>query len=289
MRRSDKMTTIEWVKDQAGNQGKSWNPIVGCSKVSPGCRHCYAEVMARRLKGMGRSEYQNVINGNSRWTGEVTLVPERLEEPLKRKKPTTYFVNSMSDLFHEDVSDDAFWEVMGVMRQCYLDNRGHTFQILTKRADRMLEMMTWWYTYCHEHHPWPNIWLGVSVENQKTADERYEAFRQVPAAVKFVSYEPALGYIDWQPWIRFVDWFIVGGESGSNARPMYPDWARSLRDQCQAAGTPFFFKQWGSAKSDVLEVCAWERAGRDFSQKKGGRLLDGREWNEMPERKEQIA
>lgn len=273
-------TSIEWTE-------RSWNPIVGCTKVSPGCAHCYAETMARRLKAMGRPEYQDAINGNGKWTGRVTLVPERLDEPLRRKKPTVYFVNSMSDLFHEDVPDEFIYQVFARM----ILGSQHTYQILTKRPQRALN---WFETFKPEARTnnveWPlsNVWFGVSVENQKAADERIPYLLQTPAAVRFLSCEPLLGPVDISEWLPStqeltlgflgnhnpifrkatdcIGWVIVGGESGPHARPMHPDWARAIRDQCQVAGVPFFFKQWGGV-----------------NKKSAGRLLDGREWQEMPE------
>ena len=304
------MTKIEWVKDsKTGEQGKTWNPVTGCSKVSTGCKNCFAESMAKRLKAMGRPEYQDAINGNGKWTGRVTLVSERLAQPLKREKPTTYFVNSMSDLFHEDVPDEFIYQVFARM----ILASQHTFQILTKRPRRTLD---WFRTFRPESRTnnveWPlkNVWLGVSIENQKTADERRDAFRQTPAAVKFVSYEPALGLVDWAGW-EFIDWLIVGGESGPKARPMHPVRARGARNWATAAGVPFFFKQWGEwyprEWGDLIKLPkprqdSQSRLGYFFGdefhrggswegkqnmacvgKKAAGRLLDGREYNEMPE------
>lgn len=232
------MTKIEWVKNKNGEQGATWNPVTGCSKVSQGCKNCYAEGIAKRFWG-------------DRKFTDVQCHPERLEQPLKRKKPTTYFVNSMSDLFHPDVPFefiDMVFDVMEVSVQ-------HTFQILTKRPKRMFE-------YCegYRNPGFPNVWLGVSVEDQGTADERVPVLLECPAAVRFVSYEPALGPVDFskiprpqhfhqQPlgwdswWPTQLHWIICGGESGPGARPLHPDWARGVRDQCQAAGVPFFMKQ----------------------------------------------
>jgi protein gp37 len=306
------MTTIEWVKDRAGNQGKSWNPIVGCSKVSPGCTNCYAEVMARRLKGMGRPEYQNVINGNGRWTGEVTLVPGRLKEPLKRKKPTTYFVNSMSDLFHEKVPFDFILKTFSVMWQA----RQHTFQVLTKRPGRMLEFAEWMHGDESLMLLSDNVWLGVTIESAAYLD-RIDYLLQTPAAVRFVSFEPLLddvaaGFEQGRGHER-IDWAIVGGESGPKmkARPMHPDWARALREWALCWGIPFFFKQFGTwkeiqfdkrDKGDILfsptngiverlpdpfngnaEEFKHTIAMRPVGKKRAGRILDGREWNQMPE------
>jgi len=249
---------IEWTEE-------TWNPIVGCTKVSAGCAHCYAERMANRLKAMGRPEYQDVVNGNGRWTGRVTLVPERLEQPLRWRKPRTVFVCSMSDLFHPKVPmyyHVNIWRAMA-------DTPQHTYQILTKRPRAMrgrLEPLSQTFGVL------PNVWLGVTAENQEAADERIPLLLQTPAAVRFVSAEPLLGpitlggavdYYHGNAYKPTLDWVIVGGESGPGARPMHPDWARSLMDQCQSAGVAFFFKQWGGPHKD--------------------RMLDGRTWDEMPE------
>jgi len=242
------MSTIEWTQE-------TWNPITGCTKISPGCQHCYAEIMARRLKAMGQPQYQNVVNGK-RWTGAVELAPDSLYKPYKRKKPTMYFVNSMSDLFHKDVTTewlDEIWAVMSIAEQ-------HTFQVLTKRAeelpDRVGEM-------CDTFGVLKNVWLGVSIENGDYLN-RIDFLQNTPAAIRFLSLEPLLGPL---PGIDLsgIDWVIIGGESGPGARPMKAAWARDIRDQCQAANVPFFFKQWGGV-----------------NKKKAGRLLDGRTWDEMP-------
>lgn len=260
-------TKIQWTE-------AVWNPLAGCTKVSPGCAHCYAERMAKRLKAIGRPEYQDVVDDKGRWTGRVTLVPERLEQPLKWKKPRMIFVNSMSDLFHEDVPDDFILAVFSIM----LEAERHTFQLLTKRPERMRKI-------CNALiYPLPNVWLGASVEDQKRADERILWLFQTPAAVRFLSIEPMLGPIDLQMSTWFnnnsetkhnlppngvgLDWVIAGCESGPKARPASPDWFRSLRDQCQAAGVAFFLKQM------VID----------------GKLvhtpeLDGRRWVEYPEAK----
>lgn len=263
-------SNIEWTD-------KVWNPIVGCTKVSEGCRHCYAERMAKRLKAMGLTQYQDVSIAG-KWSGNVHLVPDLLDAPLHWKKPRRVFVNSMSDLFHPEVSNEFIFNIFSRM---FLAPQ-HTFIILTKRPERMAE---WFNNYSnggfstreivkgmvnifYGKHPadkvdgfeWPlpNVWLGVSVENQKAADERIPLLLETPAAVRFVSCEPLLGDVDLKGWIyknglwvngdKKLDWVICGGESGPGARPMHPDWARSLRDQCQDAGVPFFFKQWGEWK-----------------------------------------
>lgn len=254
------MTNIEWTE-------QTWNPIVGCSKVSQGCKHCYAETMAKRLKAMGKPQYKNVING--RWTGKIEFVESALDKPLKRKKPTMYFVNSMSDMFHSGVKPDmlkAIWDVMEQTPQ-------HTYQILTKRALRMNGIFN-----MRLLPALPNVWLGVSVEDQQTADERIPFLVGTPVAVKFLSCEPLLGPVQLELLGKNngrgdqhgdIDWVIVGGESGPGARPMQPEWARSIRDQCLEAGTAFFFKQWGEQGI---------RAGK----KRSGNLLDGVEWMQYP-------
>jgi protein gp37 len=266
------MTKIEWVKNSDGTNGKTWNPIAGCSIVSPGCTNCYAMKQAHRIEacnaglpsgGGGARHYAGttkVINGKPVWTGKIGIASQdALLKPMKRRTPTTYFVNSMSDLFHENVPDETIhyiFEVMALTQQ-------HTYQVLTKRSARMRAFLTsiqdrpdaflW---------PLPNVWLGVSIERQKEYDLRAPDLRETPAAVRFFSMEPLLGPIV-APWLG--DWVIVGGESGPGARPMHPDWARSLRDQCAAAGVPFFFKQWG----------AW-KDGSDFAPDAMSVLSDGR-------------
>lgn len=299
-------TKIEWA-------AKVWNPTVGCSRVSEGCRHCYAERMAKRLAAMGRPEYQGLLTDDGRWNGMVRTLPERLNDPLRWKKPSRIFVDSMSDLFHEDVPDEFIWKVFDTMTR---GNRRHTYIILTKRPQRMRD----WFQANQErfwHYPapgkdmqyvaapWPDpcIWLGVSVENQAAAYERIPLLLETPAAVRFVSCEPLLGPVDIHEFlcpckvfcsddIPSLDWMIVGGESGPGARPMHPDWVRSIRDQCQGAGIPFFFKQWGEWTSEfpqersLAHIQEAYRDGQSYwrvGKKTAGRLLDGREWNEYPE------
>jgi protein gp37 len=257
---------IEWTDS-------TWNPTTGCDQVSPGCDHCYALTMAKRLKAMGSPAYQR--DGDPATSGPgfgLTLHPDRLEQPLRWTRPRKVFVNSMSDLFHKDVPDEFIAQVFAVMALA----SQHTFQVLTKRHARMRSLLSsqrfvnlvvymveprlsMRSTYAH---PWPlpNVVLGVSVEDQHWADIRVPALLATPAAVRFLSCEPLLGPVTlWDPetcdhkrvtceeigcW-RAIDWVIVGGESGPGARPMHPAWARSLRDQCDAAGVPFLFKQWG--------------------------------------------
>lgn len=250
-------TSIEWTDE-------TWNPVTGCTKVSQGCKHCYAERMATRLAG--RAGYPAAPH-----QFDVTLHPERLEDPLHWRKPRKVFVNSMSDLFHPAVPFDFIQKVFHVMRF----SSEHTYQILTKRPEIMHEFMDW---VTPLYIKLPNVWLGVSVENQKAADERIPWLLKTPAAIKFVSYEPALGPVTlrtltysgiYKPGdTRSIDWVIAGCESGPGARPAHPDWFRSVREQCQITNIPFFLKQM------VIN-------GKLVKMPK----LDGREWNEYPEAK----
>lgn len=273
-------TKIEWVA-RPGTTPESWNPVTGCTKVSPGCKHCYAERMARRLAG--RHGYPEAPNHF-----DVTLHPDRLEQPLRWRKPRTVFVCSMSDLFHEDVPEEWIDRIFSVIDEA----RTHTYLILTKRAERM-------YEYTHNEAyidwQWPHVWLGVTAENQAMADERIPLLLETPAAVRFVSLEPLLEQIYLKPqWLYYncatpgmkdwdgLDWVIVGGESGTGARPMRPDWARNLRDQCQEAGTAFFFKQWGTADPGPGCRANAKAAGWDMFSRGCGHLLDGQEWREWP-------
>lgn len=228
------VSKIEWTDS-------TWSPVTGCTKVSEGCDHCYAETIAHRFAGT--KAYPNGF--------DVTLRPERLDQPLRWKRPRKVFVNSMSDLFHEDVPDDYIARVFAVMALA----PQHTFQVLTKRPGRMRSLLSsedfksavFLATEgrFEGYFPWPlpNVWLGTSVENQKWADVRIPLLLDTPTAVRFLSCEPLLGPVELSPWL--LDWVICGGESGPGARPMHPDWARSLRDQCQATTVPFHFKQWG--------------------------------------------
>ena len=236
-------TTIEWTD-------ATWNPVTGCTKVSPGCAHCYPERFAERFRGVQGHPYKQGF--------DFRLWPARLHQPLRWKKPRRVFVNSMSDLFHEAVPDDFILSVFDVMERASI----HTFQVLTKRPARALALA--------EQLPWPaNVWLGVSVENQRWA-ERVEALRATPAAVRFLSCEPLLGELELD--LSNIDWVIVGGESGPRSRPMHADWARAVRNQAVAARVAFFFKQWG----------AHDETGRNATKKRAGRLLDGRTWDEYP-------
>lgn len=370
-------SNIEWTQE-------TWNPIVGCSILSPGCTNCYAMGMAARIEAMNAEAYAALeatgmrratapqydgttrkVNGNAVWTGKFALAENTLLAPLKRKKPTTYFVNSMGDLFHESCPDewiDTVFAVMALTPQ-------HTYQVLTKRAKRMQEYLSRKVDWNHLlgatwtavqtagrldvekaselHHaitdrlawPLPNVWLGVSTERQQEADARIPLLLNTPAAVRFISAEPLLGQIDLtlirapidpeaaeEEWLfdaltigdiyqqRFknsfgetwydsgdgpyretkLDWVIVGGESGPASRPMHPDWARSLRDQCAAAGVPFFFKQWGNFRPlteiEKATACGATLVYREAEIQRGsqnaayvlrvgkkaaGRLLDG--------------
>jgi protein gp37 len=228
---------IEWTQ-------ATWNPVTGCSKVSQGCQNCYAERMARRLSAMGHPNYRTGFS--------VALHPQMLEAPLRWRQSRLVFVNSMSDLFHDDVPVAFIRQVFATM--CLA--RQHTFQILTKRSNRLLQLAP--------QIAWPtNVWMGVSVENQDAA-RRIGDLRQVPAALRFLSLEPLLGPLGNLD-LDGIHWVIAGGESGPGARPMDPEWVCEIRDQCNAEGVPFFFKQWGGVQ-----------------KKKAGRLLDGRVWDEYP-------
>lgn len=357
---SDK-SAIEWTD-------ATWNPVVGCSIVSPGCTHCYAMGEAARqircAAGQGRETHYagavKIVKGKPVWTGKLALAPDSiLLAPLKRKKPTIYFVNSMGDLFHEDCPDEWIDKVFAVMALA----SQHTFQVLTKRAQRMLDYflrdrvkmtdqilgvyeciyvamgdlgrqgLTDLHPFRTIHPngmPWslPNVWLGVSAERQQEAEIRIPLLLQTPAAKRFISAEPLLDELRlnsiWMPneklWLNAltgkmencggsrnigtkIDWVIAGGESGLHARAMHPDWARSLRDQCAAAGVPFFFKQWGEyAPVPIADPGKFVRGGKmpfgkhhypfhrvegyalvRFGKKGTGRLLDGVEHNAMPE------
>lgn len=230
-------SAIEWT-------GSTWNPVTGCVKISPGCMNCYAERMAKRLQAMGQPNYANGF--------QLAMHAHALELPLKWKKPQTIFVNSMSDLFLKDVPLTFINEIFGVMNRA----RWHTFQVLTKRADRLLEVS--------RKLPWAsNIWMGVTVENSNYHG-RIDCLRETGANIKFLSIEPLLGPMGNMN-LAGIDWVIVGGESGPGARPLDPSWVVDIRDQCRAAGVPFFFKQWGGVR-----------------KKQAGRMLEGRTWNEMP-------
>ncbi len=320
-------TGIEWTD-------ATWNPVRGCSRVSPGCENCYAERIAARFDGPGMA-YEGLINRHGVWNGTTKLIEQALYQPLRWARPRRIFVNSMSDLFHESIPEHVIDAVFGVMAMC----PQHTFQILTKRAARMVDyfrvgkarQICWGFQATGVLHrlqggtadeacasamdrgqhafPLPNVWLGVSVEDQERAAERIPLLLQTSAAVRFLSCEPLLGAIDLRrlqkpldlpvgpcgrPFAR-IDWVIAGGESGPGARPMHPRWARSLRNQCVAAGVAFFFKQWGEWAPATIENDAHtpvtfahiDDAGdraqvMRFGKGKAGRLLDGRTWDEFP-------
>jgi protein gp37 len=229
---------IEWTES-------TWNPITGCTKISLGCKHCYAERMALRLQAMGQPNYANGF--------KLTMHEHMLELPLRWNRPQMIFVNSMSDLFHEDVPVEFIQKVFDVMRSAWW----HTFQVLTKRSARLVGL--------NSRIDWPaNVWMGVSVENQDYTF-RIDHLRQTGAQVRFLSLEPLLGplsHVDWHE----IHWVIVGGESGPRARPIHKKWVTDIRDECLAASVPFFFKQWGG-----------------FNRARAGRLLEGRTWDAMPE------
>lgn len=236
-------SSIEWTQ-------ATWNPVTGCSKVSPGCAHCYAEAFAERFRGVRGHPYEMGF--------DITLREDRLDLPLRWKSPRLIFVNSMSDLFHEEVPDAFIRGVFATMR----DAAQHTFQVLTKRPERAAHLSP--------SLPWPeNVWMGTSVENQRWTS-RIEALRQIPAQVRFLSCEPLLGPLALD--LEGIHWVIVGGESGPRARRMRPEWAHAVRLQCHEAGVPFFFKQWG----------AWNEAGKRVGKGKAGRDLLGRTWDSMP-------
>ncbi len=248
-------TKIEWVKNPDGTKGETWNPISGCTKVSAGCKHCYAERMSKRLAG--RRGYPEAPHHF-----DVTLHPDRLEQPLRWRKPRTVFVCSMGDLFHEDVAAHVIIHLFEIMAAC----PQHTFQVLTKRPERMASVLFGeegrWFLGGNDYYP--NIWMGVSAENQKAADERIPILLDTWVGTTFVSIEPMLEPIDLEahlfnflsqmPWSEEkvlepkdgLRWVIVGGETGAGARPMHPEWARDIRDQCLVAGVPLFVKQMGT-------------------------------------------
>jgi protein gp37 len=235
-------STIEWTD-------ATWNPVRGCTKISPGCKHCYAETFAERFRGVKGHPYEQGF--------DLRLVPEKLAEPLRWRTPRMIFVNSMSDLFHDQIPDDYIVAVAKVMTAA----RWHTFQVLTKRSERIANLLASKLAFAALQ---PHIWWGVSVEDRKYGLPRVNHIRATTAAVKFLSVEPLLedlGQIN----LRGIDWVIVGGESGPGARPMDKKWALSLRDQCREAAVPFFFKQWGGVRKSTT-----------------GRTLQGRTYDELP-------
>lgn len=246
-------TKIEWTQE-------TWNPTIGCDKVSAGCKHCYAIRMAWRLAHNPKMQelYADTVtkgkNGQPNWTGIVKVSEAAMDKPLRYKKPTMFFVDSMSDLFHKEVPFEVMERVFAIMAQC----PQHTFQILTKRPERIVDWfqqidvfkkgkLQLWLDGMANEIPWPlpNVWLGVSVEDQQSADERIPHLLKVPAAVRFLSCEPLLGRVNLANYISGIDQVIAGGESGPSSRPMHPDWPRLLRDQCTEHDVAFFFKQWG--------------------------------------------
>ena len=250
-------SSIEWTDS-------TWNPVLGCTKVSAGCKHCYAERMAKRLVAIGAAaiergqnagklnNYSQVVTNAGRWNGNVYMDEASLAQPSRWRSPKTVFVNSMSDMFHEKVPDSFIQNVFDVMNSC----PQHTFQLLTKRPERAAE-------FAKKLRWSENIWLGTSVEDTRVVG-RIRYLRKIPAFVRFLSVEPLLGPIPRLP-IAGIDWVIVGGESGPGARPMRKEWVSRIRDRCTARGVPFFFKQWGGVQKS-----------------RAGRILDGRTWDEMP-------
>ena len=257
-------STIEWTN-------VTWNPVTGCTRVSPGCDNCYAALMSFRLDNMGQSKYAGLTSlnakGDRHFNGRVNLVENSLDVPLKLKKPRMIFVNSMSDLFHRDVPVEFIKRVFSVMNQA----KQHTFQVLTKRSTRILELS--------EELEWADhIWLGVSVENEAVLS-RVDDLVATEAKTKWLSVEPLLGPL---PSLQLagIDWVVVGGESGPKGRPMDVDWVRDIRERCVCADVPFFFKQWGHVRNNPkpCDPTAKENGGHA----KGGRQLDGTTWNEYP-------
>ncbi len=307
------VTKIEWTRSDDGSAGATWNPVTGCTKVSEGCDHCYAETFAERWRGIEGHPFEQGF--------DVRLWPERLTLPLRWRKPKRVFLNSMSDLWHDAVDAELIARVFAVIALA----EKHTFQVLTKRPGRMHSLLSsdrfWGQVRAAvpdygslslaaesalETRFLPNLWLGVSVESQKWVPVRLDKLVATSAgAVRFASCEPLLGALDLRPWLGSgLDWVIVGGESGPGARPMHPDWARSLRDQCRAFDVPFFFKQWGafapeSDGHDRGSISIIDRRGQIWSgtgqvappdaihmQRVGkgaaGRRLDGQVWDEFP-------
>lgn len=303
-------TGIEWTD-------ATWNPIIGCSRVSEGCRHCYAEGIAARFASGKPSVYSGlavIANGHPQWTGRIAETKQLLD-PLKWRKSKRVFVNSMSDLFHENVTDEQRDRIFAVMALC----PQHTFQVLTKRPERMLAYITelyrsegrrlqiasradkiqgggphtprWLSNYCYQPPkgkapPLPNLWLGVSDEGNQ--HQRVDQLRAIPAVVRFISAEPLLFDPD-KVDLRDIHWVICGGESGLGARPMRSAWAQSLRDQCTAAGVPFFFKQWGEHLGEMQDAGSGPEITMNCSddpvwigKKRAGAMLDGREWKQFP-------
>jgi protein gp37 len=237
-------STIEWTE-------ATWNPVTGCDRISPGCAHCYARTFAERWRGVPGHAYEQGF--------DMRLWPERIDQPLKWKRPRQIFVNSMSDLFHPEVPDEFIAEVFATM----VEADWHVFQILTKRPERLVELA--------DELPWPpNVWMGVSIENRRFI-HRADLLREVPAAIRFISAEPLLGPLEGLD-LTDIHWLIAGGESGAGHRPIREEWVLDLRDRCAEEDVAFFFKQWGG-----------------FRPKSNGRLLEGLEWNAMPRASEQAV
>lgn len=299
-------TRIEWTRGDDGTPGATWNPITGCTKVSPGCDHCYAETFTERFRGTQGHYFEAGF--------DVQLRPDKLTDPLRWSRPRRVFVNSMSDLFHDAIPDDYIAQVWAVMAA----TGAHTYQILTKRPGRMRSLLNSavFRQTVAEHHlciiesrfgraissasevvwPLPNVWLGVSAENQRWADVRIPVLLDTPAATRFVSAEPLLGPIDLNDHTVRLDWVIAGGESGPGARVMHPEWARRLRDQCTTAGTAFFFKQWGAWRPLQPDENPTSPAGHHparvrldeqvemvrLGKTRTGCHLDARTWDDFP-------
>ena len=250
-------TQIEWTD-------ATWNPVAGCSIVTEGCTHCYAMEMAKRLEAMGVEKYAGLTRKTGKrtvWNGVVREDREALSIPYRWRKPRKIFVNSMSDLFHERVSDEFILDIWRVMS----DTPHHNYQILTKRPERMVELVS-----TRIDGVLPNVWLGTSVENSDVA-YRVEHLRKAPAAIRFISFEPLIGSVGSFD-LAGIHWAIVGGESGKSARPIREEWIDEIHEQCLAAGTAFFFKQWGT----------WGKDNQRRSKKANGREYRGRTWDEMP-------
>lgn len=298
---------IQWL-NLSGYKGETWNPIIGCSKVSDGCTNCYAEKMAARVYHCTSNRdnaatflnYSEVLTEDLKWNNETKFIVESLTKPSQWRLPRIVFVCSMGDLFHESTSFQQISAVFSVMADC----DKHIFIVLTKRPERLVQFAEW-KSWAHDvqNIPWrpsENVWLGVTAENQEQANIRIPYLRSIPAVVKFVSVEPMLGPVDlinlnngrtdaFNPADAGINWVICGGESGHNARPLHPDWVRSLRNQCQAAGVPFFFKQWGeyrphtdkgfqSGNYDINTKFGFEKLGKHLS----GNILDGIHYRQYP-------
>lgn len=309
-------TNIEWARGDDGAAGATWNPVTGCDELSEGCDNCYAKTFAERWRGVPGHPFEQGF--------DIKLWPDRLALPLRWRKPRRIFVNSMSDLFHNAVPTEFIAKVFAVMTAA----PQHTFQVLTKRHGRMASLLTsaafWEAVSVELGRLWgteppaplrvvpPWIWIGVSVENQHWAQTRLPKLAMIPAAVRFASCEPLLGPVDLRAWLGHgLDWVIAGGESGPRARPMHPEWAMALRGQCQDAGVPFFFKQWGQFTPESactgrdsegtprgsLAIVdshggSWTQTPADapadavrmrrVGKGRAGRILDGRTWDEFP-------